>query len=255
MYILNEKDYIRNILVSRQKPADLTMGCLITLIAKYYYSSGSDSETLSGIVKEKLLEFDLDNYQEYKYHNKITGICDSLYNGETTTGFKEREFIPIYESELNLISTLKNDRQKKLMFTFFALARYMDCDGWINKKSSKELSEVFRLANVTLTSEKRNELLHELYSDGYITFGKKVDNLNIKIPLEDSGDIAYRLTCFNHIGNQYIGNFKKGYRQCRTCGKKIKVIGANQQYCRTCSRKNESENNKKRIRKCREKQK
>lgn len=255
MYILNEKDYIRNILASKKKPADLTMGYFITLIAKYYYSHDLDARTLSDIVKEKLLEFDFDNYQEYKYHNKIINICNNLYNEETELVFKEREFIPIYENELNLINALKNDRQKKLMFTFFALARYMDCDGWINKKSSKEISEVFRLANVTLTSEKRSELLHELYANGYIAFGKKVDNLNIKVQLDDTGDIVYKVTDFNNIGNQYIGNFKKGYKQCKKCGKKIKVTGTNQQYCRTCSKKNESENNIKRIRKCRENQK
>lgn len=67
------------------------------------------------------------------------------------------------------------------MFTLFAIARYMDCNGWINKKDSKGLSEVFKLANVTLSSDKKNELLHDLYSNGYIYFGKKVNNLNIRI--------------------------------------------------------------------------
>ena len=43
------------------------MGYFITLIAKYYYSDASDAETLSNIVKEKILEFQLDHYQEYKY--------------------------------------------------------------------------------------------------------------------------------------------------------------------------------------------
>ena len=204
-------------MASKQKPDDLTMGYFITLIAKYYYSNDFDSQRLSEIVKTKLLEFDLFNYQEYKYHNKIINICNGLYNGEIIIDFKERDYIPIYENEINLINGLKNDRQKKLMFTFFVVARYMDCDGWINKKNSKGISEVFKLANVTLTSEKRNELLHELYIGGYISFGKKVDNLNI---------------------NQYIGNFKKGYKQCVCCGKKIKVKSNkdySSKYCSKCA--------------------
>lgn len=239
-------------MASKKKPDALSMGYFITLIAKYYLSCEIDAESLSKIVKEKLLEFDLENYQEYKYHNKIMKICTSLFDGSIDKNFREQEYIPIYENELKVIESLPNDRQKKLMFTFFALARYMDCDGWINKKTSKGISEAFKLANVTLTSDKRNELLHELYVNGYISLGKKVDNLNIKVQLDDSGEVVYKIKEFNNIGNQYIGNFKKGYKQCKCCGKKIKIQGTNHKYCQKCSKEIESENNIKRIKKCRE---
>lgn len=226
-------------MASKKKPDDLSMGYFITLIAKYYFSEELDIEQLSNIIKEKILEFDLDNYQEYKYHNKIVSICKSLfYDDEFDRTFKEREYIPIYKNELKFISSLSNDRQKKLMFTFFAVARYMDCDGWINKKTSKDISEVFKLANIVLTSDKRNELLHELYSKGYITFGKKVNNLNIKVSLDDSGDVVYKVKDFKNIGNQYIGNFKKGYKQCKCCGKNYKIKSENDyssKYCKKCA--------------------
>lgn len=223
------------------------MGYFITLIAKYFFSDELNAEQLSDIVKEKILAFDLYNYQEYKYHTKITSTCECLFNNTLDRTFKEREYIPIYENELKFISSLLNDKQKKLMFTFFAVARYMDCGGWINKKTSKDISEVFRLANVTLTSDKRNELLHELYMNGYITFGKKVDNLNIRVDLDDSGEIVYKITKFENIGNQYIGNYKKGYKQCHnpSCGKVFKAIGTNSKYCKHCAREKQLEKYKK----------
>ena len=221
------------------------MGYFITLIAKYYLPLLTDSKSLSDIVKKELLEFDLDNYQEYKYHNKIMKICASLFDGSIDKNFREQEYIPIYENELKVIESLPNDRQKKLMFTFFALARYMNCDGWINKKTSKGISEVFKLANVTLTSDKRNELLHELYVNGYISLGKKVDNLNIKVQLDDSGDVVYNVKDFNNLGNQYIGNFKKGYKQCKCCGKKIKDTGNKKMYCAKCANQSLLESYKK----------
>lgn len=232
-------------MASKKKPDDLSMGYFITLIAKYYLSDEIDAESLSKIVKEKLLEFDLENYQEYKYHNKIMKICISLFDGSIDKNFREQEYIPIYENELKVIESLPNDRQKKLMFTFFALARYMDCDGWINKKTSKGISEAFKLANVTLTSDKRNELLHELYSNGYIYLGKKVDNLNIKVQLDDSGEVVYKVKEFNNIGNQYIGNFKKGYKQCKCCGKKIKDTGNKKMYCEKCAIEKQLESDRK----------
>ena len=232
-------------MASKKKPDDLSMGYFITLIAKYYLPLLTDSKSLSDIVKKELLEFDLDNYQEYKYHNKIMKICASLFDGSIDKKFREQEYIPIYENELKVIESLPNDRQKKLMFTFFALARYMNCDGWINKKTSKGISEVFKLANVTLTSDKRNELLHELYVNGYISLGKKVDNLNIKVQLDDSGDVVYKVKDFNNLGNQYIGNFKKGYKQCKCCGKKIKDTGNKKMYCAKCANQSLLESYKK----------
>ena len=232
-------------MVSKKKPDDLSIGYFIVLIAKYYLSDEIDAESLSKIVKEQLREFDLDNYQEYKYHNKIMKICISLFDGSTDKNFREQEYIPIYENELKVIESLPNDRQKKLMFTFFALARYMNCDGWINKKTSKGISEVFKLANVTLTSDKRNELLHELYVNGYINLGKKVDNLNIKVQLDDSGAVVYKIKEFNNIGNQYIGNFKKGYKQCKSCGKKIRNTGNKKMYCEKCANQSLLESYKK----------
>ena len=232
-------------MVSKKKPDDLSIGYFIVLIAKYYLSNEIDAESLSKIVKEQLREFDLDNYQEYKYHNKIMKVCTSLFDGSIDKSFREQEYIPIYENELKAIESLPNDRQKKLMFTFFALARYMDCDGWINKKTSKGISEAFKLANVTLTSDKRNELLHELYSNGYISLGKKVDNLNIKVQLDNSGEIVYKVMDFNNLGNQYIGNFKKGYKQCKCCGKKIKNTGNKKMYCEKCANQSLLESYKK----------
>ena len=234
-------------MASKKKPDDLSMVYFITLIAKYYLPLLTDNKSLSDIVKKELLEFDLDNYQEYKYHNKIMKICASLFDGSIDKNFREQEYIPIYENELKVIESLLNDRQKKLMFTFFALARYMNCDGWINKKTSKGISEAFKLANVTLTSDKRNELLHELYVNGYINLGKKVDNLNIKVQLDDSGEVVYKIKEFNNIGNQYIGNFKKGYKQCECCGKKIKITVGNRKYCRSCAEKINRNSTKERM--------
>ena len=223
------------------------MGYFITLIAKYYYSDDKSIEQLSNIIKRKILEFDLENYQEYRYHNKIITVCDGLFNGNIEHTLKEREYIPIYESEINFIASLPNDKQKKLMFTLFAIARYMNTDGWINKKESKDISEVFKLANVTLSSDKRNALLHELYINGYITFGKKVDNLNIRIDMNNSGDIVYRIKEFSNLGNQYIGNFKKGFKQCKNCGRVIRDTVKNRKYCKSCANIINRNNTKERM--------
>ena len=245
MYILNEKEYIRNIITSGVKPDNISNGYLITLIAKYYFDKDKSQDDLIDIVKKKMLDFNIEGYQEYRYANKIKKSCIELYDLESDKLFRELEYVPIYEKELKVVESLPNDRQKKFMFTLYAIARYMNCDGWINKKDSKGLSEVFKLANTTLSSDKKNELLHELYSNGYIHFGKKVNNLNIRVGLSDEDDVViYKIKEFENIGNQYIGNFKKGYKQCKCCGKKIKDTGNKKMYCSKCA--DENEKNRKR---------
>lgn len=246
MYILNEKKYIREILVSGNKPDNISNGYLITLIAKYYFNKDKDLDVLIDTVKKKIFEFNIEGYQEYRYANKIKKTCLELYELQSNNIFRELEYVPIYEKELEVVESLPNDRQKKFMFTLFAIARYMNCEGWINKKDSKGISEVFKLANVSLPTDKRNELLYELHSNGYIHFGKKVNNLNIRVDLDDTDDtIVYKVTQFENIGNQYIGNFKKGYKQCKCCGKKIKDTGNKKMYCVKCAGKKHLEADRK----------
>ena len=69
---------------------------------------------------------------------------------------RELKYVPIYQEEIDLINSLPNDRQKKFMFTLYAVARYMDSDGWINKKDLRGLSEIFKLANITRRIKKTN---------------------------------------------------------------------------------------------------
>ena len=255
MYILNEKKYIEEVIKSGKKPDDLSMGYFISLLARYYFDKETKLDDFVDSIKKKIVEFKMLGYQEYKYAGKIKTICIDLYENESSRTFKELDYIPIYESELSVISSLQNDRQRKFLFTLYALARYMNTDGWINKKDSKSLSEVFKLANITLTNDKRNELLNAMYSSGYIYFGKKIDNLNIKVNLIPEGEVIYKLTEFQNIGNQYIGNFKKGYKQCQRCGKKIKYIGKKKLYCDDCGKEVNKLQTKERMKNMRETQK
>lgn len=238
MYILNERDFIRSVLLNKQKPNDISIEYLIKLIAKYYYYPGIETDELIDIVKSKMLEFDIFEYQEYLYINKIKVICAAICDPESTVrNLKEIEYIPIYKKELDVINTLKLDREKKIMFTLYAVARYRNSYGWTNIKNSAGISGLFQLADVILPSDKRNILLHYLYTNGYIEFGKKIDNLNIRVNLISKGDIAYKIKDFEHLGNQFIGNFKNGYKMCAApnCFKYIKANGHNTRYCKQCS--------------------
>lgn len=84
MYILNEKEYIREILASGTKPDHISNGYLITLITKYYFDKDKDLNVLIDIVKQKMIDFNIEGYQEYRYANKIKKTCIELYESEST---------------------------------------------------------------------------------------------------------------------------------------------------------------------------
>ena len=217
---------------------------MIVLTAKYYYINNEniEKEQLVEIVTNKISDMMIYGYQEYKWIRKIEKVCDIFYDNDKKSNKKEEinekdkqlrelKYVPIYQEEIDLINSLPNDRQKKFMFTLYAVARYMDSDGWINKKDIRGLSEIFKLANITLTS----------------------DNLNIRVNLAESDNVVYKIKEFSNLGNQYIGNFKKGYRQCAnpSCGKRVKMTAPNRIYCSKCAEEIDREKAKDRMKKLR----
>lgn len=240
MYILNEEEFIRDTLASRKKPKDISISYLISLTAKYYYLNNPDidRQILIDTVKKKIREFKILGYQEHRYFNKIVQACDNAINSEIDNLFRRIEYIPIYESDISKIMKLNNNQEKKFMFTVYALARYMNCGGWINKKDYKSFSEVFELANIASSISCRNEMIHKLYENNFIELSRKIDNLNIRVNLINDGEVAYKIKKFENLGNQYLCQFEKRYKFCATpgCTGKVVITGKNSKYCYQCAR-------------------
>ena len=60
-------------------------------------------------------------------------------------------------------------------------------------------------------------------------------------------EIQFRVKEFSNIGNQYIGNFKKGYKQCKSCGKNYRIKSENDfssKYCQKCAKEKHKQVNR-----------
>lgn len=236
LYVLNERDFINNLTKTYVKPNNVSIYYLATLLAKnsFQYTNLEGKELVKSVLNE-LAKFNIFGYEEYLYADKVKKICNDLLKNKEKRLFKELDYIPIYQSDIASINRLPTDRLKKLMFTLVVCARYCNCDGWTNKKTLESHRELFKQANISCTSNEQCCLLHELKELGYISFAKSNTNLNIKITQYEHDDyIAYRVTSFEYLGNQYIGNFKPGYSMCENCHKIIKVRGNRHKYCKRC---------------------
>ena len=103
------------------------------------------------------------------------------------------------------------------------------------------------MANITATIKERASMIYKLYKAGLVVQSQKIDNLSLKVELgQDNEQVVLIITSFDNIGNQYIANFKHGWKMCECCGKLFKtksIEGRPQKYCKQCAYKTKLEQN------------
>lgn len=238
MIIINEYNYVKEIMESNKIPDKMSIKKLMLYIAKYYFDGSRNWKEYRSFIFERIKEFDLpQTYQEYKYNSYLEDICKRLLSGDLSHSLKKVEFVNIYKSEISNIDKCDNDKQKKLLFTLYVLAKVADNNGWVNY----DLKDIFQLANITATIQDRVLLMHELYKKGLIQQSKRNDKNGYKIELGlNNEEIALTVNLFENIGNQYIAKFKPGCKMCECCGKLFKIkshMDFSSKYCKQCAYK------------------
>lgn len=237
MIIINEYDYVKQILESKVIPKGVSNKRVLLYIAKYYFDPWCSVDEMKHLVFNKMAEFNLpvEYYQEYKYATYVKGLCEKLLSNELSCDFRKVESVNIYKSELDIINHGETDKEKKLLFTLFILAKVNGTNsGWVNN----EIKDIFQLANITATIKERALLLHKLYKAGLVGQNRKNDKLGYKVELgNDFEPVVLVVDSFENIGNQYIANFKDGWKMCECCGKLFKVKSKTYppKYCKTCA--------------------
>jgi len=261
MYILDERTYAEEIINANVKPSNVSVMNLVNLLAIYYVNKFDVQSEFIQFIFQRTKDFSVDYYEEYIYASKIKEVCKAIFKNPELHEFKKIPYVPVSREEISVVNNLKTMKEKKVMFTLFAMSRYENCNGWINKKDSSGWSEIFKIANVSGTMEANILVLHHLYKQGLINPAKMIDNLNLQVVMHDCGnddlsipdvddaDIAYRIIDFKNLGYQYVVNFVDGYRACEHCGRPFKISAkANmRKYCKYCAK--EVDREKARLRK------
>lgn len=259
LLILNEKEFIEDILsckdrdVIEKKIKNIGIMRLASLIGKLYNNDKNKTELID-IVKNKIKELNVYNYYEFQYDKKINSLCKKIVDNNLQ--LREVDFVPVYKEELDFIfNNCSNNREKKLMFSFFVFGRFNNNSGWTNVS----LTDLFKISNICATRVNQDKLLYELIEVKHI-LNKSNNNqkLNYKVELIEGKNPLIKVTKFENLGNLYIAYEKsKTHKQCTICGKLIKITSKTcpPKYCDDCAKEIFNEQCRVNMAKLREKDK
>lgn len=227
--IMNEKKYIEDIIKNKNVPKGISDKYLIKMLIRYYRDS-YDKKNLIEQIHSLCKEIKIDYYEEYKFYNKIKKYVKE--EEKYPLNLREIEYIPLLQEELDIINSLKKDREKKFLFVCYIMARFNNSD-WINIDDK----ELFKMANISLTCNDRQLFIYNMIQNEYISQAKKNTNNSINIK-RLNGEEVIKVTDFNNMGNFLLSYLKPNYAQCTKCGKLIKIdkkIKKPRKYCLKCA--------------------
>ena len=241
MIIINERKYVEDILHTNIKPETVGVKRLLLYIAKYHYSDWKDLSVsqYSKNVLQRIKDFHLSPayYQEYKYANYVKNICTKLKKEKIPTQLRDIKNVIISKPEMNLIQSAQNEKEQKVLFTLYVLAKINhNSNGWVNYSTA----DIFKAANVVMKKWDRESMIGNMGREGLLSYSRSTKNSAIKVDFIE-GEPEVEISSFEKIGNQYIVLYKPGWIMCRKCGRLIKKHGNNQKYCYKCSDEIEAE--------------
>lgn len=239
MVIHNEKIFVEdNILADRMCPQNMRMRTLIRYLIRYYYPQFKNKtwQEYFEFIKQDMKEFNfkLYEYQEYLYADYMKKLCKKMLKGEIRE-LRQIDEVSITQAEMDIIRQCETERQQKVLFTLYVLAKVYGYDsGWVNFG----IPEIFKLANVSMKYQDRLFMLHDIYEAGIIQINHTINKQGFKVQLVPDSPIAITVKKFENLGRQYTAAVKPDYVCCERCQKLFKIKNKydhSTKYCSECA--------------------
>ena len=233
--VLKENDWAEQMISSKSlgdHPAET-----LRRVARYYLDKGCSKAEAAKRLEMFLLRCNPDASIPKWYDTITRSVRDAQKRPAVYI-----ESIPIYKSELDVISRIKSKLARRLAFTLLCLSKYWNLvrgksDYWVNSG----MSEIMRMANVSTSFKRQCLLYYDLNESGMIQLSRKVDSTNVRVCFaKEDGDVAMEITDFRNLGYRYLMYCGEDFFECENCGivTKIKSKDGNvrkQKYCPSCS--------------------
>ena len=197
-----------------------------------------------------------DNYDAIL--NYMTKNCNDFYeekyfkiiyrNIASAKKYKFRSVAPvtITKSEMDKIIGLNDIRKEKIAFVLLAVAKYYNNVSDDNgNRMYMSISDLFKLARVSIPSKERAGYLHFAYDDGLLVEHTFVGtNLKVVAFVDDDSDIVLELgeDDYKELAYSYLNYKNGGYKHCKSCGRLFKMHknAPGRLYCKECGQQAES---------------
>lgn len=233
--VLNEHDWAEDMILNHtlgKKPFET-----MCRVARYYIDNGMSKRDVRMALESFLLQSD-----PTVSIPKWADLINSAINFAAKHPAINVEAITISKDEMARIDSLNGKQVRRLAFTLLCLSKYWNCvlgrnDGWINNKDS----DIMRMANINTSIKRQSLMFYNLREAGLIEFSRKVDNTNVRVTLNETGEAAMHVTDFRNLGYQYKMYHGGQYFVCANCGITEKYENPNrgrkQKYCKSCAAK------------------
>ena len=253
MLILNEEQYAKDLYDGKNQDVKSIMA-KIRYVTRYLVHS---KQNVYDIYQEtvKWLKQHHSNFDESSYSNVISDAIKASYKYP----FYMMDHIKITKAELEMISSLDNLREEKVLFVLLCMAKHQRvANGFTNGLVKYSMTELCKTARISVPAEDREYILYNIVQHGYLGYPKKNntqclivnfinDNDEVVLTLDevDCQELAYVYLDWKNNGD--------GYTRCQKCNKLIKQSKTKpKKYCEDCARDTERDNNRERVRRYRE---
>jgi hypothetical protein len=235
MLILNEKKYAEDLYLGRNTEIKSIIAKLGYVTRYQLYVLGySDDDNYSYTVK--WMNKHHSNFDESCYSKLIS---DAIKRAHKTPFFDVGNIL-ITKYELDTISSLNNLRAEKILFVLLCMAKHQRVVyGFTNGLVKYSLSDLCKAARISVATDEREYILHEIIKSGHISYPKKNDTSCLMINfIDDDGEVGLpvdEIGC-KELAYTYL-NWKNngGYDRCENCGILFRK-NKNRKYCYECSK-------------------
>lgn len=233
--IMNEFKYAENLLSKSHLCADdlgKKPSATLNLLARYYREIGKSDNEIKKCLETFLSNCLGENFQVSKW---IESISYQVKRSKKYS-LKRVDKVCITQNEIDIIRQAKSKPQQKLLFTLLTVAKYYNAVSERNNNwTNLEMRQLFKLANVQLTTQKQALMIHELYKSDFVILSKKVGKPNIAVQfIDDNSESVLEITRLKDLGKEYLYYCGENYVRCERCGDLMKKVTNNNKYCKNC---------------------
>lgn len=226
MMILNEEKYVRDILLGKNRNIKSAI-TKIGYITRYNLHILGKDDIENYISTVLWMNKHQDNFEEAVYSNAISNAI----KGAKKRKFYKIDNIVVTKNEIEIIKSLNNIREEKILFVLLCLAKQQAVSmNFIDGLVQYTITDLCKMARVSVPADDREYILHDILVKNLISCPKKNDTKCLMVNFIDGdGDAELVL---NEIDCQELAYIYlqwkngKGFKRCKSRGRLMRSKGS-----------------------------